>query len=542
MQIDVLTPGPVPADATEVAVPMRDGVQLAADLYRAGPGAHPVVVVRLPYDKDGEYCHMAEVARHANARGYTVLVQDVRGKFRSGGVTEFGVHEVDDGHDTVAWTADQPWCDGRVLAWGDSYFGMTTLAAAAAGHPALRAIAPRLTGTLLSREVVHPGGLPDVEATARTLYLSSWYLDRDAYEWPVDWTVRPLRAPFDAFFAAVGRRSAGYDAERGRTGVVFAGPSIEQLLAAPPVPVLFTVGLFDNCAHYSWHDLRRLLADPAWAPAVRIRLDALDHENNHVDDPAGADFDVARVLDPALDFFDDVLGGGPLATPRVRYEVVHGPTLTADAWPPADTEPRRLWLARGGAGPSLQEHPGLPAELSWRHDPEHLVPSAAPDPFARLVLHPDLAAVAVRPDVLHLPGEPVREPVDLVGPARLEVALATTSVSTDLFARLLDVAPDGSHALLMKTQVHLAGDRSEGPVQLDLLSLSHRLRPGHRIAVQLMSSDVPDYVPDPGDGSDPWEATTSLPSAQTVLLGDPGGSVLHLTVRTPLIDDTQETP
>ncbi|QNG38740.1 CocE/NonD family hydrolase [Geodermatophilaceae bacterium NBWT11] len=532
MQIDVLTPGPVPADARQVAVPMRDRVELAADLYLAGPGAHPVVVVRLPYDKDGEYCHMAEVARHATGRGYSVFVQDVRGKFRSGGATEFGVHELDDGHDTVAWVVDQPWCDGRVVAWGDSYFGLTTLAAAASGHPALRAVAPRLTGTLLSREVVHPGGFPDVEATARTLYHSSWYLDRDAYEWSVDWTARPLRAPFDAFFDQVGRRSTGYDTERAGTGVVFAGPSIERLLAAPPVPVLFTVGLFDNCAHYSWHDLRRLQADPAWAGSVWLRLDALDHENNHVDDgPAGVPFDAARVLDPALDFFDDVLGGGPAATPRVSYEVVHGPTLTSTSWPPEDTGPRQLWLARDDGGPALRDAPGPRAELSWRHDPEQLVPSAAPDPFARLVPYPDLAAVAVRPDVLHLPGEPVHEPLDLLGPARLDVALATTAVSTDLFTRLLDVAPDGTHALVAKTQVHLAGDRRPGPVQLDLLSLSHRLRAGHRLAVQLMSSDVPDYVPDPGDDSDPWEATTSLPSTQTVLLGEPGGSVLHLTVR-----------
>ena len=50
----------------------------------------------------------------SRGRGYTAVIQDVRGKFRSGGETEFGLHEVDDGFDTLEWIAAQPWCDGRV--------------------------------------------------------------------------------------------------------------------------------------------------------------------------------------------------------------------------------------------------------------------------------------------------------------------------------------------------------------------------------------------------------------------------------------------
>ena len=536
MHIHVLTPAAVPADATELRVPMRDGVELAADLYPAGPGAHPVVLIRLPYDKDGAYCFLPDIARHATRRGYTVVTQDVRGKFRSGGVTEFGVHEVDDGYYTVDWIARQPWCDGSVVAWGDSYYGMTQLAAAAGGHPALRAISPRLTGTRLSREIPYRDGRPDVEATSRKVYFASWYVDNDAYEWEIDWTARPLREPFEAFFAALGRRSVNFDAEFAdpADAVRFEGPALDRLLAARPVPTLFTVGLFDNCALYSWHDLDRLLADEGWREVVHLRIEALDHENNRFGEPpvpAGVLPPLGPMVDPALDFFDAVLRGSRELVPRVHHDVCHGEAATAAAWPPPGAREVSLFLGLDGGRPMLSEVAGEASAVSWRHDPADPVPAVADNPFARLDARDGLAEVAGRADVLHLVGPVAPAPVDHVGPVRVEVWLTSTVPVTNLHARLLDVAPDGRHELVAKGQVHLDGVPTDEPVWVDLLSISWRLRRGHRWALQLMSSDHPDYVLEPGDGSDPWGATAFAPSEQTVRLGGPTASRLVLTRR-----------
>src|SRR5690348_2807378 len=146
VEIETLGPAEVDPRAQQQMVPMRDGVALAIDVYLpAGEGPHPAVLVRLPYDKNGRYCWMPLIARYFTAGGYAFVVQDVRGKFRSGGETNAFVHEIDDGYDTIGWIAGQPWCNGDVGMWGDSYYGFTQWAAVASGHPALKAIVPRVT-------------------------------------------------------------------------------------------------------------------------------------------------------------------------------------------------------------------------------------------------------------------------------------------------------------------------------------------------------------------------------------------------------------
>ena len=114
LNVDILGPAPVDPIATQHMVPMRDGVELATDVYLPeGAGPFPAVLVRLPYDKNGRYCWMPFIARHFIARGYAFLPQDVRGKFRSGGEPLAFVNEVPDGYDTIEWITPQPWCERR---------------------------------------------------------------------------------------------------------------------------------------------------------------------------------------------------------------------------------------------------------------------------------------------------------------------------------------------------------------------------------------------------------------------------------------------
>ncbi|MCA9973510.1 MAG: CocE/NonD family hydrolase, partial [Anaerolineales bacterium] len=126
-----------------VAVTMSDGVRLLADHYAPQTAVpQPAILIRTPY---GRRLLNAVYAQRFAERGYHVLCQDVRGRFGSAGTFEPYVAERADGAATIAWLARQPWCNGRVGMWGQSYVGYVQWAAAAAAPEALQAVVPAIT-------------------------------------------------------------------------------------------------------------------------------------------------------------------------------------------------------------------------------------------------------------------------------------------------------------------------------------------------------------------------------------------------------------
>ena len=115
-----------------VAVPMRDGVNLYADVYRpAGDGKYPVIVSRTPYSTERSPSAY-EAAVFFSRRGYAYVYQDVRGRHESDGRWEPFRDDIADGYDTIEWAASQPWSDGKVGMEGGSYLGQVQWRAAQA--------------------------------------------------------------------------------------------------------------------------------------------------------------------------------------------------------------------------------------------------------------------------------------------------------------------------------------------------------------------------------------------------------------------------
>src|SRR4051794_31963231 len=122
-----------------VRVPMRDGVNLIADLYHpATPGKYPVILQRTAYGRITN----AGFAIRAAGEGYAVLLLDIRGRFDSEGEFHTFINEQRDGFDTCEWICAQPWSNGRIGMFGSSYLGLTQWQAALAGAPRLQAIVP----------------------------------------------------------------------------------------------------------------------------------------------------------------------------------------------------------------------------------------------------------------------------------------------------------------------------------------------------------------------------------------------------------------
>ncbi len=145
-----------------LAIPLRDGTRLMADLYRPeGVESCPVLISYYPYHKDdliGSFCEHPR--RYFAARGYAHLLVDFRGLGGSDGIAweSMDARENRDGAEVVEWAARQPWSDGNVGVWGVSYGGITSLEIAAEQPPHLRAIVPIYASADIYSDFIYPGG------------------------------------------------------------------------------------------------------------------------------------------------------------------------------------------------------------------------------------------------------------------------------------------------------------------------------------------------------------------------------------------------
>ena len=140
----------------DVKVPMRDGVDLSADIYLPiSTGPWPAILMRTPYSNNVDV--MIERGRMLANSGYAVVIQDVRGRWDSDGVYYAFHQEVEDGFDTQEWVSNQPWCNGKVGMVGCSYFGMSQLLAAEHQPEGLAAIFPYDAATDLYRDALYHG-------------------------------------------------------------------------------------------------------------------------------------------------------------------------------------------------------------------------------------------------------------------------------------------------------------------------------------------------------------------------------------------------
>ena len=187
---DSFLPASAPFDATEMRVPMRDGAELAADVYLprdTAPGAAarpwPVVLIQTPYDKSGVRPWFQGEGRWGERSlftdtAYAFVVTDWRGRAASAAAARPGravPGGADDGYDTVEWIATQPWSNGKIGTWGPSALGAAQFRTASARPPHLVCAVPVVMPLNLTYDIYFPGGALWEEFT-RTLGRLGWDL------------------------------------------------------------------------------------------------------------------------------------------------------------------------------------------------------------------------------------------------------------------------------------------------------------------------------------------------------------------------------
>jgi putative CocE/NonD family hydrolase len=524
---DRARPGRVLSD---LMVEMRDGISLATDVYLPDTdGPFATVMIRLPYGKTVDYCGVAEIARHWNRKGYAFVGQDCRGTYGSGGVFD-PAHphsEAEDGHDTVAWVAEQAWSSGRVALTGESYYSLTSFAAASIPHPALACIVPgdfpvdRFDGT-------YRNGC--LRLAAEALW-AIWWTDPVGHPVPGEPlpTVDVWHLPTAGMARAAGLPNHYFDEL-----VKFSQPGSRyweyrcrrEAHDAIEIPILHFCGWYDNYLGQQLRDWKRyrrldrsggrnfLMIGP-WShegpsgPAERVGIVPVVEDGTHRWDRMQAFYD--RYLMGLENGFED--------EPRVSYFVIGADEWRgADTWPPPGGEPQ-TWYLHGGGGLST-EAPGDEQPDTYAYDPADPVAwTVGTNPWTFGLNLTDRRPVEARPDVLVYTSAPLPEPVEVIGDMSAHLHVSSDAVDTDFTAALVDVFPDGAANLIQDGILRMGLREPERgrqllepgrvyEVEIDLWAIAYRIPAGHRLRVEISSSEFDRYDRNlntaalPGEGSD----------------------------------------
>ncbi len=521
--------GPLQDDVDHVWVRMRDGIELATDVYLPVMRDHrrvPAVLFRIPYDKTGDDSFIPPIARLMNEHGYAVVGQDIRGKVRSGGELEPLVHEVSDGSDTLDWIVAQRWSNGAVAVMGDSYNGYTAWAAAVSGHPAVRAVVPRVISTYVADDWLFRQGIFRLSLIAGWAAFAT--VGPDLIECDLDWGTRPLRELLPS--SLDGQRSRILDkwmAEPRSSAHWRHNPLGSHRHRNVRAPVMHWGGWWDPFCRGQIRDFEAMRRTRG-AGAQFLMMGATDHEfHEHsletrrpVDHMA--DLDRRRsllptMLEPALRFLATAFDGRrPSVEPAVRWCLTNAGWCHSARWPPPTARREVLYLVDGSRAHLGPEGGGLSPRLErlspsarWTHDPNNLVPSLEEPPYKALARAFDERDVEVRDDVLTFTADERRSPLDLAGPVRALLSIQAQAPSTQIVAKLVDVCPDGRAYRIAEGAALVMNPSDGATTRVDLGPTGYRVLPGHRLRLEIASSSFPRYIWHPGTAEDPWLALKS---------------------------------
>lgn len=557
----------------DLMVEMRDGVELATDVHLpAEGGPFPVLVHRTPYEKDSD-TPIGGIPR-AIEHGYAVVQQDVRGRFKSEGWFE-PFFEGEDGYDTVEWAAEQDWSTGKVGMYGTSYRGMVQIQALQEAPPSLAATAPLVTPANFYADLQYMGGannlassfawavfnsfsqlerlnIPDAkrnELRADLLQVAqNWpdsaahlpeidmpALDEGVAQYWRDWLQHPT---FDMFWKSIDILAEIEDVE---TPMFHAGGWYDIFLKG--TTDLYTA--IEDRGTDLVRENQRLVLGP-WTHGTYFSADPVGER----DFGQNAAFDVTGEL--LFQWFDRWLkdeGDGIGDQPKVQYfQMGENEWRTADAWPPESAEPTPLYLdSSDDAGLLTADRSvGPPGADSYEYDPLDPTPTRG-GPILVGPLQPagvvDQRPVEQRDDVLVYTSEELSEAVSIAGDVTADLYVESTAPDTDFVVRLVDVEPDGyamnvtEGALRVRYRNSLEETDFIEPgsvyeLSIDLRPVAHTFRPGHRIRLDITSSNFPKLDRNPNAAIPVATATEEDmgPATQTVHHGGSRRSAVTLPV------------
>lgn len=525
----------------DIEIPMRDGTVLKANLFLPlGEGPWPVILHRTPYDKQDEKW---PGGKSYAVKGYAVVVQDCRGRGKSGGVWEPFLHEGQDGFDTQEWIGKQAWCNGRIGSGGGSYLGWTQWAAAPHSSKYLKAMSPMvpfgntyedigfsggamMLGLLMGwGEAV--GGLPLSPEQIQKAYAYlplTHYADQFQKEVPYlrEWVKHPT---YDAYWKARG---------------------IDYRYSDITVPTL-NIGSWYDIFSKATLDLstgvRTHSRDPRartnqyvimgpWGHSVGTRkLGELDF---------GPEAEL-KIYSRQYDWYEYWLRDRDKGIrdwpPYYLFIMGENRWRGEQEWPLKRTRWTPYYLQSSGQANTLHGDGMLtPIEPQVReapqdqftYDGDNPVPTKGGNNIVGATAGPeDQTQIELRDDVLVYTTPPLEADMEVTGPVKLILWAASTAPDTDFTGKLVDVHPDGKAYNLCEgitraryrkglKRAQLLRSGKVERYEIDLWVTSNLFLKGHRIRLEVSSSNFPRFDRNPNSGKPFGTDTEMLPATQRI--------------------------
>jgi uncharacterized protein len=497
----------------DVRMPMRDGVRLSTNIFRPDTtGSFPVLLMRSPYGNGTENNSSAQAWA---AKGYAVVLQDTRGRYESEGMFDAMQPEADDGYDTQQWIVNQKWCNGKTGTFGGSYVGYTQWMPAPKGSTYLTAMFPVVTFSDLhnvayqngafflmlfgpwSFEMTQPYCVSNDSLLKNTdkVLMSLPLVDMDKkLGWKIpflkDWLMHPEH---DRYWD---RTSIGAGHKEIRAAVYAIGGWYDILLK----------GTIENFTKMNDPDIpsdirqkQKLMIGPWVHDEGKRRVGELDFGRD-------AEINEDSIM---MRWFDETLKGrdnGMLKAPPVRIFVMgKNEWRYENEWPLARTQYTDYYFHSKGKANSVDGDGTLDIKRPGSENTDNYVYDPA-DP-ARTIggMGPyDQKDVEQRNDVLVYSTPALKEDTEVTGPVSAVVYASSSAKNTDFTAKLVDVYPDGRamricEGIIRADHRHPAAAPSNiepGKVyeyQIDLWATSNTFLKGHKIRVEISSSNFPRF-------------------------------------------------
>ena len=528
----------------DVPIPMRDGVNLAANVYFPnGDGPWPVVLNRTPYGKDTAL--RAKRVEPFIKAGYVVVHVDVRGRGNSEGTYRPYFQEIEDGYDCLEWCGTQTWSTGKVGTYGGSYEGWTQVYPMRLRNPHHAAAFLMCTPSMHPfHEGVYWSGVPMPIIGMMTLYTSGHTIKEQIanFEWDKVVNIRPLKD----LEKGLGLSRSFRDEHRAHQTFddFYKQLWFEGLFDLMTVPSYHVTGWFDDDQKGTLELFPALALnhpDPNVRRSQKLLIGPWPHRLS-IDTSKLGDFDygphsMVPLPKEAIRWFDYWLKGidnGIVDEPRCRLFLMGANRwIETDSFPIDERRDREFLLAADGPANSvfgagaLNDQPGTASQSTFTYNPAR----PAPTPFWKENFqngtNEDLRPIQRRDDVLVFTTEPLTEALNVVGMLSAELYVSTSAVDTDFVARLSDVNPDGYSMRLNAgilrlrfregyEQMKLVTPGEVVKVTVDMWATGHQFQPGHRVRLEITSSAFPTWAPNFNTGGNVWEETDPIIAENSV--------------------------